>query len=60
MFHMPIRRKTISQLYLLSNLHNNDSDPNYKTDQDLVSKFDKQKTVFNKTCANKYDSHNFQ
>ena len=31
---------------------------NYKTDQDLVSQFDKQKALFLKTCMNKYDCYN--
>ena len=33
---------------------------NYKTDQNLVSQFVKQKAVFHKTCMNKYDSYNFK
>ena len=33
---------------------------NYKTDQDLVSQFAKQKAAFHKTCMNKYDSYNFK
>ena len=33
---------------------------NYKTDQDLVSRFVKQKAVLHKTCMNKYDSYNFK
>ena len=33
---------------------------NYKTNQDLVSQFDKQKAMFHKTCMNKNDSHNFK
>ena len=33
---------------------------NYKTVQDLVSQFVKQKAVFHKTCMNKYDGHNFK
>ena len=31
---------------------------NYKTYQDLVSQFVKQKAVFHKTCTNKHDSYN--
>ena len=33
---------------------------NYKTDQDLVTQWVKQKAVFHKTCMNKYDSYNFK
>ena len=33
---------------------------NYKTDQDLVPQFVKQKGEFQKTCMNKYDSYNFK
>ena len=33
---------------------------NYKTNQDLVSQFVKQKAVFHNTCMNKYGSYNFK